>query len=191
MHRKTRLVALPWTPGIGRSDLVMPDSIILEPRARPFDLPAMRATLLAHPAVVEDPIKQEQLLVVADEESRAHAVRRRLNDPNASIAVGIVIVREKMIHFPIDWIGPPELSIARDLAAWIVSEYQPRIFSEVVGDDWTERCAQGLEPMFSGDIPLLARGGWLNDEGRWSTNTPETSEPKGLGITRTGGRRPE
>ncbi len=105
--------------------------------------------------------------MAANRDSRAHAVKRRLDSPDNSIAVGLVVLAEGLIEFPIDWIGSDDLSIVRDLAAWVVAEYQPRIFSEVVEDDWTERCAAGLGPMFPSAIPLLPRGQWLEPAGRW------------------------
>ncbi len=144
----------------------MPDSIILGPQSRAFDLVMIRKRLLAHPAVVADPLNDTQLLVAANKDSRAHAVKRRRDSPKHSIARRAVVLAEGLIEFPIDWIGSDDLSIARDLAAWVVAEYQPRIFSEVVGDDWTERCSEGLEPMFPSDIPLLPRGQWLEPAGR-------------------------
>lgn len=58
-----------------------------------------------------------------------------------------------MVYLSMDWIDTPDLEVVRDLAEAIVAEYQPRIFSEVEGDDWTERCKDGLDPMFPDHLP--------------------------------------
>lgn len=134
----------------------MPESILLKPADRPFDLPAIERILLEHPAICREPNRAEAFLVARDEAARENARQRRLEDPRNSISVGVIRLQQTHLVFAIAFSLPEDLAIMRDLAEQIVAEYQPRILSEIVDDDWTDRCADGLDPMFPDYLPPRA-----------------------------------
>lgn len=129
----------------------MPDAILLRPNSTSFDLTRIKAKLLASGSCTQDPENEDTLFIADRPPAREYAVECRLR--GTSIATGVVKLGSDLIAFSIEWIGPKDLAVVRDLAEWVVAEYRPRIFSEVEGDDWTERCADGLDPMFPPELP--------------------------------------
>ncbi len=136
----------------------MTDNIVLRPTvgAPPFDVASIRARLLSKDACFCDPLDTDLLFVVAGEGSRRFVMQERLESEQSRISAGIIEVKSESIVLAIALVGVADLKVMRDLAQWMLDTYQPTISSEVVGDDWTERCAGNIDIMFEPVLPRRA-----------------------------------
>lgn len=125
--------------------------IVFEPRpeSAAFDVADLRAKLQERPECAPDPHDPDTLLVVGGEPARSWVLRKRAEDPKSSRACGVIIVREKMVALDHGWADPTAREVMRQFARWLFQTYDPRIFSEVEGDEWTDRCGGDVDALFA------------------------------------------
>lgn len=128
----------------------MLSEIVFEPRAGAprFDVELLRRKLFEWPECIQDPHEAETVMVVHGEAGREYYLRKREADSRSSRACGIVTIEPHMVSITQDWADDEERAVMRDFASWLVTTYDPKIGSSVVGDDWTDRCAGNVDILF-------------------------------------------
>jgi hypothetical protein len=114
-----------------------------------FDVREVRERLDQWRDCIADPHEADVVLVEHGEVAQDYRRQRRLADPTSSRACGVIVVRAEMVVLDHAWATPEARHVMREFAQWMVGRYRPRVFSEVEGDDWTERCGGDVDVLFA------------------------------------------
>ena len=129
----------------------MIDTIYLVPKHRKdrFNVGKIEEFLLSKPHAFRDPIISDggPIFICGDDVSEANALRTRLVEPKGSMpVVCLVYVKADSIVIG-QCVIPEHLSMCREIAQWIISNYDVEIGDEY-GENWTERCSNSLDPLY-------------------------------------------
>jgi hypothetical protein len=128
----------------------MLEVIVFRPASRDvgFDEAEVRAALGQRPECFQDPHEADYFMVVADAAGRDWALAERTKDPTSSRVGGVIIVRPELVCLDHTWATEEARGVMRAFAKWFVERYQPRIFSEVEGDERTDQYRHDVDAMF-------------------------------------------
>jgi len=118
-----------------------------------YDAATIRTRLLENEHVIEDVRTTERLQVVCGADAQDYARRCREESEENSFVGGIIVIRRDLVHFAPTEASRKAVETMRELAQWVIDNYPSKISGLVVGDDWTERCAGRVDPMFEPELP--------------------------------------
>jgi len=99
--------------------------------------------------LLADPHEADVVLVEHGEVAQDYRRRRRLENPASARACGVIVVKSEGVVLDHAWASPEARTVMLEFARWLVGRYRPRIFSEVEGDERTDRCGDDIEVLFA------------------------------------------